>query len=174
MKKVTACCFVGYFFSDMDETNPAWISLKKILKEQIINLIQSFKVTHFISGVDLGASQYFAESVLALKNEYPQITLECALHCEEQAINWPEQQRDKYFLIVETCDKETLLQGRHTEDCLRKRNEYMIRKSKYLLAVWNGKNDETGNAISFACSIGKHIIVVNPHTFKVSPNIRVI
>ena len=40
---------------------------------------------------------YAAEIVLALKEKYPQITLECAIPYERQAVRWPEALRNRYF-----------------------------------------------------------------------------
>ena len=40
---------------------------------------------------------YAAEIVLALKEKYPQITLECAIPYERQAMRWPEALRNRYF-----------------------------------------------------------------------------
>ena len=53
---------------------------------------------------------YAAEIVLALKEKYPQITLECAIPYERQAVRWPEALRNRYFSIAERCDQETMLQ----------------------------------------------------------------
>ena len=44
---------------------------------------------------------YAAEIVLALKEKYPQITLECAIPYERQAVRWPEALRNRYFSIAE-------------------------------------------------------------------------
>ena len=64
---------------------------------------------------------YAAEIVLALKEKYPQITLECAIPYERQAVRWPEALRNRYFSIAEQCDQETMLQTHYTQDCLRNR-----------------------------------------------------
>ncbi len=86
-----ACCFTGprpaSLPFEMDENSAACLKLEQIVKEQAVNLIKAFGVTHFISGVDLGVGQYAAEIVLDLKKDYPGITLECVSYCENQAVN---------------------------------------------------------------------------------------
>ena len=52
---------------------------------------------------------------------HPQITLECAIPYERQAVRWPESLRNRYFSIAERCDKGTMLQTHYTQDCLRNR-----------------------------------------------------
>jgi uncharacterized phage-like protein YoqJ len=79
-----------------------WNLMNKLIKENL--------VTHFISGMALGIDQMCAEMVIALRDKHPEVTLECAIPCEEQAVKWTEPQRDRYFWIAERCDKETLVQ----------------------------------------------------------------
>lgn len=171
MKTVTTCCFVGHYPQSLpfgfDEGNDDCVRLKQLLKEQMIYLIEALDVSHFISGVDLGIGQYAAEIVLDLKRDYPEITLECAIPCENQAEKWTGAQRERYFSIVEYCDKETLLQRHYTEDCMKKRKEYMINQSNYMIAVWNGKPGYTCNILSFARILEKPMIVINPNTCEV-------
>lgn len=162
------CCFAGprpqSLPFGLDENNASCLRLKQVLKEQTVYLIEILGATHFISGVDLGIGQYAAEIVLGLKKDYPGITLECAIPCEKQAENWTVAQRERYFSIVEHCDKETLLQRYYTSDCRKKRKEYMVNQSNYVLAVWNGRAGDTRNIISLARSMEKTIIVINPDT----------
>ena len=105
---------------------------------------------------------YAAEIVLELKAYYPYITLECAIPCESQAEKWSEPLRDRYFEIVENCDKETLLQTHYTTECMQRRNEYMVNKSRYVFAVWDGTSSGTGNTVRYAEAKGKTVIILNP------------
>ena len=166
-----ACCFAGPRPQSLplgfDEENAGCLRLKQVLKEQAVYLIEALGVTHFISGVDLGVGQFAAEIVLDLKRDYPEITLECVIPCEDQAAKWTIAQRDRYFSIVERCDKETLLQRHYTKDCIKKKKEYMVKQSNYVLAVWNGKPGGAGNILSFARTLGKTVILIDPNTFEV-------
>lgn len=166
-----ACCFAGpqpqSLPFGLDEENADCLRLKQVLKEQTVYLIEALGVTHFIGGVDLGVGQYAAEIVLDLKRDYPEIILECVIPCENQAEKWTVAQRERYFSIVEHCDKETLLQHHYTRDCMKKRKEYMVNQSNYVLAVWNGKPGGTYNILSFARILGKPVIVIDPDTFEV-------
>ena len=56
---------------------------------------------------------------------------------ERQAVRWPEALRNRYFSIAERCDKETMLQTHYTQDCLWKRNQYMVDHADIVLAVCN-------------------------------------
>nr|WP_042334666.1 SLOG family protein [Desulfosporosinus meridiei] len=167
----TACCLSGLsiksFHIGFDENIAGSLRLKQVLMEQAVYLIQAMRVTHFISGVDLCVGQFFAEIVLDLKRDYPEVTLECVIPCEDQAANWTIAQRDRYFSIVERCDKETLLQHHYSKDCIRKKKEYMVKQSNYVLVVWNGKPGSSGKLLSIARTLGKIVILIDSSTYKV-------
>ena len=110
---------------------------------------------------------YVAEIVLALKEKYPQITLECAIPYERQAAYWSEPLRNRYFSIAERCDQETMLQRQYTPDCLRKRNQYMVDRADIVLAVWNGSPSGTGQTVWYARETGKLVWILRPDTLEV-------
>jgi len=173
---LNTCCFTGHrpqnFNFKFDEENNNYLQIKDLLQKIIIKLLEDYYVTHFISGMALGIDQLAAEIILELKKYYSQITLECAIPCETQAIKWTEAQRNRYFSIIEHCDKETLLQYKYTNDCMQNRNEYMVKSSNYLVAVWDGKLSGTSKTVSYAKSSKKSIIIINPITLEVITNLK--
>ncbi len=164
MNKQT-CCFTGHRPQSLpwkfNEHDLCCQLLKYRLKAEIRHMITQRGVRHFISGMALGVDTWAAEIVLELKQTYP-ITLECAIPCETQAARWTEDDRERWFSIVERCDKETMLQTRYTADCMQKRNRYMIDHSDYVIAVWNGKPSGTGSTVTYAKERGREIVVIAP------------
>ena len=167
MNKQKVCCFTGhrpqklpFGFNEQDER---CIKLKEALKEKIVLMIEENGVTDFISGMAIGTDIFAAEIVLELKKQYPQLWLECALPCETLAAKWREAERDRYYRIIEQSDKETLLQTHYTPDCMQKRNEYMVGKSDYVIAVWDGAPSGTRNTVRYAIESGKEVIIINPN-----------
>ena len=167
MKKIT-CCFTGHRLQSLpfrfNEKDERCVKLREVLKAEIERLIVDEKAAHFISGMALGVDQICAELVLELKEQYPHITLECAIPCEEQAVKWRENQRDRYFGIAERCDKETLIQRHYDKDCMHKRNRYMVDESDIVLAVWNGRPSGTSTTVAYARKCGKRVIIINPES----------
>ena len=133
------CAFTGHRPKGLGypESDERCAALKEKLRSLIIRMIEEKGVTHFISGMAQGVDMYAAEIVLELKKQHPQITLECAIPYERQAVRWPEALRNRYFSIAEHCDKETMLQTHYTQDCLWKRNQYMVDHADIVLAVCN-------------------------------------
>lgn len=166
MKEKKVCCFTGHrpqkLSFGFNEEDERCVQIKQAIMEQTEKLITQCGVTHFIVGMALGVDIYSAEIVLLLKEKYPQITLECAIPCETQCEKWSEPMRDRYFYIVMSCDEETMLQRHYTKDCMQKRNQYMVDKSDYVIAVWNDKPSGTGNTVSYAESKGKTVIRIRP------------
>lgn len=162
------CCFTGHRPQKLGygENSIQCDELKNRLEELIIELTEKGGVTHFVSGVALGVDTYAAKIVLNLKTRYPDITLECAIPCENQAEKWNERDRDVYYDLISKCDKETLLQQKYSSDCMQKRNEYMVDNSDYVIAVWNGKPSGTGNTVKYAMKNNKKVLLINPQTFE--------
>jgi uncharacterized phage-like protein YoqJ len=173
-----ACCFIGPTYKSMpfkyDENDPRCIKVKEVITEQILNMIETFRVTYFISSIGRAFDQFVAEKTLDLKKDYPHCTLECTIPYETEATWWTVKQRDRYFSIIERCDKETLIQNHYTVDCYNTCNEYMIRQSDYLLTVWDGRSGRTARAISLARKRKVHVITIDPDTLEVTPNIHIV
>ena len=165
------CAFTGHRPQSLpfgfNEADERCIALKKVLRNEIINLIENKGVTHFITGMAIGVDMYAAEIVHGLKASYPGITLESAIPCENQAEKWIEEQRDRYFDIAAKCDKETMIQCQYTPDCMHKRNRYMVDQADFIVAVWDGRPSGTGKTVQYAQRQGKPIVIINPKTQRV-------
>lgn len=160
-------CFTGHRPQSIpflwDETSEKSIALKNRIRQEIINLIEHENAAHFISGMALGTDQICAEIVLELKEKYPHITLECAFPCKTQAVKWSDKCRERYFGIIYKADKRTMVQREYTSDCMMKRNRYMVDKSDFIIAVWNGSHSGTGGTVAYAKTKNKNIVQINPN-----------
>lgn len=173
MDTKTTCCFTGHRPQKLpfkfDEQHPDCVRLKELLRQEMVRLITGAGVTHFITGMALGIDQICAGLVLELKQEYPAVTLECAIPYEEQAVNWTVPQRDRYYDIIAASDKAAQLQTVYTRDCMAKRNRYMVCSSGYVLAVWDGSGRSgTGQTVRYARELGRTITIINPATREIT------
>lgn len=164
------CCFTGHRPKSLPfgsrEDAAGCIRMKALLTESAEREIVEEGVTHFISGMAMGVDIYAAETVLKLKEKYPQVTLECAIPCAAQTARWPESWQKRYFDILAVCDKETLLQTAYTADCMIRRNRYMVDSSDVVIAVWNGTKSGTGNTVCYAQEKNKKVLFLNPNDWK--------
>ena len=162
MKEFT-CAFTGHrpksFPWRYDESDPDCVLLKEVLSEQIKALADR-GVTDFLSGMAQGTDLYFCEAAQALRDDRPGVTVEAAIPCEEQAAKWPEQDRERYFRLVELCDFETVVQRHYDRGCMLRRNRYMVDRSSLLIAAFDGTLGGTMYTVTYAMKKGVEIVTI--------------
>ncbi len=163
--KAKTCCFTGHRPTKLpwkyDETNERCILLKEKLND-IAEALYLSGIRHFICGMAMGCDLYFCEILVALRQKYPDITIEAAIPCETQASRWRESERERYFRLVEQCNIETMVSRAYTCDCMMKRNKYMVDKSSVLIAVFDGTLGGTMKTIMYAKKKKLDIIQIEP------------
>ena len=160
------CCFTGHRPSGLsfgyDETDAECIRIKGELLLEIQRMITNHNVTRFITGMALGVDTWAAEAVLELKKTYPDIELFAAVPCPEQTRLWNRAQRERYKNILSRCDEVKLISEKWTPYCMTKRNQYMVNKSRYLIAVWNGSfSCGTGKTVEYARKKEKNMVIIS-------------
>lgn len=170
MKEIS-CSFSGYRPSKLpfgfDEKNNHCIRLKSMLKSEILNLIEKGYNT-FRSGMALGIDLWAAEVVLEFKNDFPDINLCSVIPCMGQEKSWSYELKKRYNNILIQADDVLYMNQHYTKDCMRKRNEYLVKKSQLIFAVFDGKKGGTYQTISFAKKLNKEIIILNPNTLNLT------
>ncbi len=161
MNKDNTCCFTGHRPEKLpwgfDETDPRCGELKERLR-RAAEQAYADGYRHFITGMARGCDQYFAQIVLELRRQYPDVTLEAAIPCETQAAAWKEHERERYFRIVEQCDLETMVQRQYDRGCMQRRNRYMVDRSARLIAVYDGLLGGTTYTIHYAMQRGLDVV----------------
>lgn len=141
MERATTCCFTGHRPDKLpwgtDEAAENCVVLK-LQMEQALERAYAEGFRHFICGMARGADLYFAEAVLALRERYPDITVEAARPCETQADAWPEEEQKRYADILGRCNFETLVQHTYDRGCMMRRNRYMVDRSSRIIAAYDG------------------------------------
>ncbi len=162
--KSKSCSFTGHRETKL---NPNWhenlrecVDLKEKLAETVLALYLSGK-NHFICGMAHGCDMYFAEAILQLKKNHPDVTLEAAIPFLGQADKWGEKMKNRYLSILKLCDKRTLVQREYTRDCMMRRNRYMVDNSSVLVAVYNGSAGGTRNTIFYAMREGVELVEIS-------------
>jgi uncharacterized phage-like protein YoqJ len=162
-EKSKAACFTGKRPQSMlwgfNEADERCVQLKHLLKCEVETAIKN-GYEMFVSGFALGVDIWAAEIVIDLKKEYPQIRIEAAIPFEEQANNWSEKDRERYFDLLPQCDIVTYVNKRYTPACMMERNRYMVDKSSLVIAVYNNTSGGTGATIKYARACGHETKVI--------------
>ena len=149
------CCFTGH------RKLPA----KKIesiifrLNNEVERLIQE-GVTTFISGGALGFDQIAASLIASKKEMEIDIQLVMALPCRGQEDFWPEKEKEIYRWLLSVADDVKYISETYSNDCMKKRNEYMVKQSDYCVCALINKRSGTGQTVRYAKQKQRQIINV--------------
>jgi uncharacterized phage-like protein YoqJ len=168
LSKETSCCFTGHRISRLPwrdhEDDPRCVKLKHTLYDAVEAVYQA-GIRHYICGMATGSDLFFCEAVLALRKLHPEITLEAAVPCPEQAQRWPDALQKRYLSLLSQCNFHTLVSKCYTPDCMLRRNRYMVDQSSVLIAVYNG----TANPRSGTCSTMLYAIRQGIEIIEIAP-----
>ena len=157
------CCFTGHRPAKLpwgaNENDPRCLSLKEEIMASL-RAIYDCGYRRFICGMAIGCDMYFAEAVLALKEEFEDIELIAAIPCGDQPDKWNTVQRRRYNSILDRCSEINVLQIMYSNDCMQKRNEYMVDRSSLLLSCYDGKPGGTMKTILYAERQGLKTIII--------------
>ncbi len=161
MDAAITCTFTGHREGKLpwgsQETDPRCLDLKKRIFDTIESLYHS-GIRHFICGMATGCDLYFCEAVMALRDEHPDVTIEAAIPWEGQAERWPAVLKKRYNRLVSECDYQTLVRKDYTQDCMLRRNRYMVDHASVLIAAYNGAPGGTRSTMLYAMRQGLEVI----------------
>nr|WP_325220203.1 SLOG family protein [uncultured Oscillibacter sp.] len=156
-----SCCFTGHRPEKLPwryrEADLRCLSLKRRIADAAEAAYEE-GYRHFLCGMALGCDLYFCEAVLALRDQYPDITVEAAVPCPTQADAWALDQRERYTRLVEACDFETLVSAKYTPYCMQRRDRYMVDHASLLIAAFDGTPGGTRYTMQYAMSRGLSIV----------------
>ena len=157
------CCFTGYREYKLpwgsDENDPRCRKLQQQIFDAV-DAVYADGIRHFICGMARGVDTYCAEIVLALRPQYPDLTLEAAIPCPSQCGGWTPDQQARWHAIVDRCDFETVVQDRYGPGCMQRRNRYMVDHAARLIAVFDGQDGGTRRTVEYALRSGLEVVYV--------------
>ena len=125
--------------------------LRANLEKAIIELIER-GVVFFGNGGAVGFDALAATTVLKLKKEYPHIRLVMVLPCppEDQSMKWNEEQKKRYYDLLDQADKVRILSPRYTSGCMLNRNRHLVDNSGYLICYLREQHGGTFYTVNYA------------------------
>lgn len=143
----------------MNEEDPRCAALKQELAARLDGLYQ-LGYRRFLCGMAIGCDMYFAEAVLALREQHPDVRLEAVIPFGDQPGRWNAAQRKRYNGLLNSADDVVVLQTVYTPDCMMRRNRYLVDHAEVLLACFNGKPGGTMNTILYAQRSGIETLIL--------------
>lgn len=151
--KARTCCFTGH--RQMPESKQGDIARK--LEDAIVSLIQS-GYRYFGAGGALGFDTLCAQTVLRLRQSYPQIKLILVLPCVSQADRWPPEDVAVYQEIMKQADKVVYTSHEYTRECMFKRNRHLVDHSSVCICYLERSSGGTAYTVEYARKHGLKII----------------
>lgn len=157
----SACAFTGHRPEKLpwryNERDDRCVDLKRRIEDAVREVYMA-GARRFICGMAKGCDMYFAEIVLELRDDFPDISLEAAIPCQTQSASWSEDEKMRYYYILHQCDRQTVVSREYTPECMLRRNRYMVDSAEVLIAAYDSKPGGTMQTVNYAKSLGREII----------------
>ena len=138
-------CFTGHRRISQTE------ELKTRLRLTLISFIEN-GCTDFYAGGALGWDTLCEETVIALREEYPQIKLHLVLPCSpaEQTAKWSSPQRVRFQNILTAADDVQYTAEHYSASCMKRRNERLVELSECCICYCTDFQSGTGQTVRIA------------------------
>ncbi|KAF6565348.1 DUF1273 family protein [Paenibacillus sp. EKM202P] len=157
-------------------TDKQSIYIKNKIEPVLIDLIKNEGLERFISGGAIGFDQIAFWTVQGLKKRYyPSIVNIVAVPFKNQPIKWLDKETQLWYKkMLDIADEvvyvdelplyrvEEVPIGEYHVAKMQKRNEYMVDKSRIVVAAWDRTKGGTGNCCRYARKVGKTLYTLRP------------
>lgn len=152
---ITSCFFTGHRI--IKQSNELTEHLTATIKRLIEN-----GVTDFYAGGAIGWDMLCENTVLALRNDYPQIKLHLVLPCSpaEQCAKWSQTHKNEYDKIFALANSIELTSSFYYNGCMKKRNTRLTELGNICICYWNG-NQQSGTYQTINIASKKAIDIIN-------------
>lgn len=156
MNRLHACCFTGH--RDIPpEILPALAAKLEVL---VLELIAD-GIRYFYAGGALGFDTLAAETVLRLRDQFPQIRLILALPCHEQTRGWSAASVERYESILRRANEVIYTSEHYTRGCMQRRNRFMVDYSAVCVAYCTRATGGSAYTLQYARNAGRRILLLS-------------
>lgn len=176
--------FTGHRPNNIHMGGYDWDSAKnEKIRQRISILVSKIAKKHkdedcwFVCGGALGVDQMAFDVCLRLKQTYKNIFIEIAIPFKTQFRKWKAGDIARWKMQIKQADKVTIVdevqsyviagyeEGIYYPAKMQKRNEYMVDKSDFVIAIWDGTSGGTGNCVKYAVKCKKPVVRIDPSKF---------
>ncbi len=151
------CCFTGH---RPEKLNIPEKRLAVLLEAEIKRAIDGGHTT-FITGMAKGTDLVAAEIVLRLRKQDPRLKLICALPHPGFGQHWGGGWTERFCRVLAEADLERTICSAFSYGSYQARNEWMVRHSSLVIAVFNGEAGGTKNTLDFAKRNGVPCVIID-------------
>ena len=133
------CCVTGHRDIPAEQID----AVKYALWREIIKAV-SDGYTGFMTGFADGADQYFAEMVVKLQEDFPNLRLIAVIPYRKRVDSLESREQTK--ALLHACANVVVIQEEYKPIVYAKRNRYMVEHSDRVIAVYDGR--EKGGTVN--------------------------
>lgn len=160
MRNRTAC-FTGHRKIPAGTTEQITFELRKA----IIGLIEKGYL-YFAAGGALGFDTLAAQTVLELRERYPNIKLILVLPCLSQTRGWSASDIDTYEEIKSNANKIVYTSQEYTRGCMHKRNRHLVDNSSACICYLTERTGGTAYTVDYAAKNNLTIINIGEINYE--------
>lgn len=150
------CCFTGHRQIEQGDREILPLAIESAMRQLI-----SKGYFIFAAGGARGFDTIAAETVLALKDEFSQLRLIIVAPCADQANGWESSDRLRYERLRQAADEYICLESAYTNNCMRRRNRYLVEMSSACLAYCLRGRSGSSQTVNFANEQGLEVINIS-------------
>lgn len=151
------CCFSGHRPSKLKIPEK---KLTALLEAEIKRAIAN-SFTTYITGMAKGVDLIAAEIVLRLREGDDRLKLICALPHPGFGQHWGGGWTERFYRVLAQADLSRTICPGFSNASYQARNEWMVRHSGLVIAVFNGEPGGTKNTLDFAQKTGVPCVVID-------------
>lgn len=151
-KREQTCCFTGH----REVPSEQLPGVRKRLETAIVRLVGS-GVRYFGAGGALGFDTLAAQTVLELREKFPQIRLVLVLPCADQDARWSAEDVRTYEGIKMQADKVVCLSEQYHRGCMHERNRHLVDHSAHCICYLTRGSSGTAYTVDYAKTNGLSI-----------------
>ena len=156
-----ACFFTGHRILPSAKLD----AIKTVLHYELIKHIDA-GITTFISGGALGFDTIAAQQVLELKKDDARLKLRLYIPFEHFESRWKERDIITYHRIMGQADQVDYFSDIYTPECIRRRNEALVRDAECGIAFRLTSKSGTGQTTAFARMYGREVVNIADIIYK--------
>ena len=140
------CCLTGPHPAFLKRTED---DIRVELENSILKAV-SEGYTTFVSGLNEGTDLWAAEIVVRLQQTRPELHLIAAIPSPDFDEEWDGKWRKSYRELLSRAEYVRVMAAALSEEALRERSEWMVRRSAKVIALVTGHPGETGRILKAA------------------------
>ena len=147
------CCFTGHRQLPPEKQ----VEIAGRLERVIVSLYQR-GIRFYGAGGALGFDCLAAQTVLRLRESYPDMKLILVLPCLTQTRGWRPEDIAEYERIKAQADKVVYVSRQYTRGCMHERNRHLVDNSSVCVCYLNRESGGTAYTVDYAKQQGLEII----------------